>query len=148
MSGKPKISENPFERSQPLTSDFFDIPLLGVVRAGMPGTSSGDYDIKDLIINLHSDHPRSVTLEVLDDAMAQAGILRGDFLTVNPDRRPLDGDIIVVKLGERFFIRRFFRQGEFIRLETASPVPATLIVDPETPGFMIIGKVQSLSRQF
>jgi SOS-response transcriptional repressor LexA len=148
MAGKPKTAINPFERSQPLTSDFFDIPLLGMVRAGIPGTSSGDYDIKDLIINLHSDNSRSVTLEVLDDAMSGAGILRGDFLTVSPDRRPRDGDIIVVKLGERFFIRRFFRQDKFIRLETAATLPGTLVVDPETPGFMIIGKVQSLSRQF
>jgi len=148
MSDKPKPPDNPFERTQPLTSDFFDIPLLGLVRPGIPGSSTGDYDIKDLIINLHSDHSPSVTLEVLDDAMAQAGILRGDFLTVNPDRRLRDGDIIVVKLAERFFIRRFFRQDKFVRLETASTVPSTLVIDPETPGFLIIGKVQSLSRQF
>lgn len=137
-----------FERTQPLTSDFFDIPLLGMVRAGIPGSTTGNYEIKDLIVNLHSDNSRAVTLEVLDDAMSMAGILRGDFLTVNPDRRPRDGDIIVVKLGERFYIRRFFKEGKLVRLETASSIPATLIVDPGTPGFMVIGKVQSLSRQF
>jgi len=148
MTGKQKFPENPFERTQPLTSDFFNIPLLGVVRAGMAGASSGDYDIKDLIINLHSENSRAVTLEVLDNAMSGAGIITGDFLTVDPGRHPRDGDIIVVKLGERFFIRRFFRQDRFIRLETSGPLPATLIVDPAAPGFLIIGKVQSLSRQF
>ena len=119
-----------------------------MVRAGYPDSASGDYNLGDLVINYRKTHNDSVTLEVLDNAMEKAGILKGDFLTVNLTSRPDNGDIAVVKLGERFFIRKFFRQDRQIRLETATTIPSTLIIETKTPGFEIIGKVQSISRQF
>ncbi len=146
MTRKPKI--NPFERTQPLDSDFFNVPVLGMVRAGYPDSTSGDYDLGDLVTNHRKNHNNSVTLQVLDNAMEKSGILKGDFLTVDLSSRPHDGDIAVVKLGERFFIRKFFRQDQRIRLETATPSPSTLIIETNTPGFEVIGKVQSISRQF
>ena len=143
-----KLRPNPFERSQPLTSDYFDIPVLGMVRAGYPDTQSGDYDLGDLVVNYRQNRNQSVTLEVLDNAMENSGILQGDFITVDLEIRPGNGDIAVVKLGERFFIRKFFRQDKHIRLETATNTPSTLVIETRTPGFEIIGKVSSLSRQF
>ena len=143
-----KSKSNPFERTQPLNSDFFNVPVLGMVRAGYPDSAAGDYDLGDLVINYRKNHNDSVTLEVLDNAMEKAGILKGDFLTVNITSRPDNGDIAVVKLGERFFIRKFFRQDRQIRLETSTTTPSTLIIETKTPGFEIIGKVQSISRQF
>jgi SOS-response transcriptional repressor LexA len=146
MNLKPK--KNLFERSQPVTSDFFNVPVLGMVRAGYPDPATGDYDLGDLVANYRRNRNDSVTLEVLDNAMQNAGILRGDFLTVDLNSRPDNGDIAVVKLGERFFIRKFFRQDKRIRLETSGNPPAILIIETKTPGFEIIGKVQSISRTF
>ena len=146
MSRKLKL--NPFERTQPVTSDFFNVPVLGMVRAGYPDSAAGDYDLGDLVANFRKDHNHSITLEVLDNAMENAGILKGDFLTVDLSLRPHDGDIAVIKLGERFFIRKFYRQDKQIRLETASVPPSTLIIETKTPGFEVIGKVQSTSRTF
>jgi SOS-response transcriptional repressor LexA len=143
-----KLKSNPFERTQPLDHDFFNIPVLGMVRAGYPDSLTGDYDLGDLVTNHRKSHNDSVTLQVLDNAMEKAGILKGDFITVNLDAQPTDGDIAVVKLGERFFIRNFFRQDRRIRLETATVKSSTLIIENNTPGFEIIGKVQSISRQF
>lgn len=143
-----KISRNPFERSQPLTSDYFDIPLLGMVRADFSDPQTGNYDLADLVANYHQERRQSVTLEVLDNAMENSGILRGDFITVDLNAPPANGDIALVKLGERFFIRKFFRQDKLVRLETASATPTTLVIETRTPGFQVIGKVVSLSRQF
>jgi SOS-response transcriptional repressor LexA len=148
MRKPDKIQQNPFERSQPVTRDFFNIPLLGMVRANMPSHSGEDYNLSDLVSNFKNTDQYSLTLEVLDDAMYKAGILKGDYLTVDLQSQPQDGDIIVVKLGERFFIRRFYLQQHFIRLETADEYPSSLIIEDNTPGFQIIGKVTSLSRQF
>ena len=143
-----KTTTNPFERSQPLTSDYFDIPLLGMVRADFSDPQTGNYDLADLVANYHKERRQSVTLEVLDNAMENSGILRGDFITVDLDARPVNGDVALVKLGERFFIRKFFRQDKLVRLETASATPSTLVIEPRPPGFQVIGKVVSLSRQF
>ena len=149
---KQKIKSNPFERSQPLTNDFFDIPLLGQVRAGNhhPGYNGAarDYDLGDLVLNFRQNQQHSVILEVLDNAMENAGIIKGDYLTVDLDARLKDGDIAVVKLGERFFIRKFYHQDRRIRLETAANTPTTLIVETNTPGFKIIGKVRAMTRRF
>ena len=143
-----KINQNPFERSQPITRDFFNIPLLGMVRSGIPARASGDYNLSDLVSNFQNTDQNSITLEVLDDAMYKAGIFKGDYLTVDLRSKPLNDDIIVVKLGERFFIRRFYLQNNLVRLETADEYPSSLVIEDNTPGFQIIGKVSSLSRQF
>jgi len=148
MRKTDKIESNPFERSQPVTRDFFNIPLLGMVRASLSSHSSEDYNLSELVSNFQNTDQYSITLEVLDDAMYKAGILKGDYLTIDLQSRPQDGDIIVVKLGERFFIRRFFLQAHLIRLETADEYPSSLVIEDNTPGFQIIGKVTSLSRQF
>ena len=148
MRKTDKINSNPFERSQPVTRDFFNIPLLGLVRASMSPQSSEDYNLSELVSNFQNTDRYSINLEVLDDAMYKAGIFKGDYLTIDLKSQPHDGDIIVVKLGERFFIRRFYLQQHLIRLETADEYPSSLVIEDNTPGFQIIGKVTSLSRQF
>lgn len=148
MRKSDKINSNPFERSQPVTRDFFNIPLLGMVRASMSSHTQEDYNLSELVSNFRNTDQYSITLEVLDDAMHKAGILKGDYLTIDIQSQPCNGEIIVVKLGERFFIRRYFLQQHLIRLETADEYPSSLVVEDNTPGFQIIGKVTSLSRQF
>jgi SOS-response transcriptional repressor LexA len=148
MKNTSKLQPNPFERSQPVTRDFFNIPLLGLVRASMPAHSAEDYNLSELVSNFQNTDQYSITLEVLDDAMHKAGILKGDYLTIDLQSEPHNGEIIVVKLGERFFIRRYFLQQHLIRLETADEYPSSLVIEDSTPGFQIIGKVTSLSRQF
>jgi SOS-response transcriptional repressor LexA len=148
MRKTDKIEPNLFERSQPITRDFFNIPLLGMVRSSLPSHPSGDYNLSELVSNFKSIDQNSITLEVLDDAMYKAGIFKGDYLTIDLRSKPYNGDIIVVKLGERFFIRRFYLQNNLIRLETADDYLSSLVIEDNTPGFQIIGKVSSLSRQF
>ena len=148
MSKKVKVEKNLFERAQPINNDFFNVPLLGIVRAGFPETSSGDYDLSDLISNFQNLDKQSITLEIMDNAMFKAGILQGDFLTVNLNSKPKNGDIVVVKLGERIFARKFYYHEDRFRLETADEYPTSLVVEANTPGFELIGKVSSITRQF
>jgi len=137
-----------FERTQPLTRDFCDIPLLGILHTA-ESDSKQQYQIGDLISNFQTKGKEFVTLVVADNAMQQAGILKGDYLTVHLKSTVQDGDITVVRLGERFYVRRFFRQNStLIRLETCDESPSVLVIETKTPDFEIIGKVYSLSRQF
>jgi repressor LexA len=147
MSKPDKLKTNPFERTQPVTREFFDIPLLGMVRAGDPSAASGDYNLDELVLNFQHTDRHTITLEALDNAMQDAGILKGDYLTVDLRGKSQDGDIVVVKLGERFFIRRFFRQHNRIRLETSDTYPSSLVIEDNTPGFLLFGKVLSIFRQ-
>jgi len=148
MRKTDKINTNPFERSQPVNRDFFNIPLLGMVRSGMQSSFSGNYNLSELVSNFQNTDQDSITLEVLDNAMYKTGILRGDFLTIDLKSKPKNNDIVVVKLGERFFIRRFYHEDHRIRLETADKYLSSFVIEDNTPGFQVIGKVSSLSRQF
>ncbi len=148
MSKSDKLKSNPFERSQPVTQEFFDIPLLGMVRASGPTSPSGDYNLNDLVSNFQNTNQNSITLQVLDNAMSRSGIIKGDYITVDLRLHPGNGDIVVVKLGEKFFIRRFFQESNRIRLETSDDYPSSLVIETNTPDFHILGKVLSLSRQF
>jgi repressor LexA len=148
MAKKNPPSQNPFDRSQPLNSEFFDVPLIGMVRAGFPDGSPGNYDLSELITNhIHND-AQHFTLQVLDDAMIGSGILKNDYLTIDPSIPTADRDIVVVKLGERIYVRRYFNQRNRIRLETDSTLPSSLIIENNTPGFSILGKVVSVMRAF
>jgi len=148
MNKKMKLNSNPFERTQPVSNDFLNIPLLGMVRASNPLEPAGNYNLTDLIANFNDMDREFITLEVLDDAMSKSGILRGDYLTVKLHSHPRDGDIIVVQLGEKFYIRKFYHQNNLIRLETDNEYPSSLIIENKTPGFQVIGIVQSVLRQF
>jgi SOS-response transcriptional repressor LexA len=146
MSTKKKAIFYHFERTQPVHNDFLDIPLLGQVRPNDPAHTSGDYDLSDLIHNFANIQNRIITVEVLDDAMIDTGIHKGDYLTIDLDSHPDDGDLAVVKLGERIFVRKFSQADNRIRLETADSYPSLLIVESDTPNFAVLGKVQSLTR--
>jgi repressor LexA len=147
MAKADKLNTSPFERSQPVTQEFFDIPLLGQVRPGDPLSASGDYNLDALVSNFQHTDRHSVTLQVLDNAMQNSGIIKGDYLTVDLRIKPKNGDIAVVKLGERYFVRRFFRQNHRIRLETSGTSPSSLVIEENTPGFLLFGKVLSIFRE-
>jgi len=144
---KDKLTPNPFERSQAVNREFLDIPLLGQVRPGDPLAASGDYNLDALVANFQHTDRHSVTLQVLDNAMQGSGMIKGDYLTVDLREKARNGDIAVVKLGERYFVRRFFRQNHRIRLETSDAYPSSLVIEENTPGFLLIGKVRSIFRK-
>jgi SOS-response transcriptional repressor LexA len=148
MPKSEKFKTNPFERAQPVTREFFDIPLLGMVRANSTNSFSGDYNLNELVSNFENTNQDTITLEVLDDAMSHSGIIKGDYITVDLRQHPENGDIVVVKLGERFYIRRLYQENNRIRLETSDAQPTPLVIEVDTPGFHVLGKVLSLSRQF
>ena len=78
------------------------IPVLGVVTAGMPilavenqeGTMAWDGD------------PGCFALRVRGDSMIGAGILDGDKVVVRPQPTANDGQIVVARLGDEATVKR------------------------------------------
>jgi len=66
---------------------------------------------------------------------------------VHLDRPLKNGDIAVVQLGYKIYIRKIFFEKKRVRLETDSGTPSPLIIDPATPGFEILGKVVTVIRE-
>jgi len=148
MSRSLPDSKNPFTRTQPLTREFSNVPLIGILHL-TEADSSPEYQIGDSIRNFQTAGKEFVTLLMSDNSMRQAGIIKGDYLTVNLNSAVQDGDLAVVRLGERLYVRQFFRStAALIRLQTCDEFPSVLVIETKTPDFEIIGKVYSLSRQF
>ena len=140
-----QFSQEQFIPEKPLR-EFYDIPLLGEVKIEHNSSMMGDYSIGDIINNFRLNNTQTFSIQVMDKGMEASGIYRGDYLTVLLHDKINNGEIAVVRLSDKIYVRRLFYVNGFIRLETSSESRNPLIVDPSTPGFEIIGKVLSLIR--
>ena len=147
MPKQLKIPFSPFERTPRVENEYFDIPLIGLLQPVNIDSPQGNYPLADIIANRFTCDDNQVTLQVTDDAMINAGILKEDYLTIEITPFLKNGDIAAIKLGERFYIRRFFKQGTHIRIETADAYPSIQVIETKTPGLFIIGKVVSITRK-
>jgi len=145
---KPVIkNDNPFARIQTLTGEFSNVPLLGILHL-TAADANPEYQIGDSIRNFQTAGKEFVTLVMSDNSMSKAGIIKDDYLTVNLKSAVQDGDLAVVRLGERVYVRQFFRPStSLIRLQTCNEYPSVMVIEINTPDFEVIGKVYSLSRK-
>ena len=142
---KPK--ETIIKSSTTLDKEFYNIPLFGEVKITDKNNPRGDYDIGEIITNSRNSASQRLNVRAADDALSRAGIFSGDFLTVLLNNPLKNGDIAVVQLGYKIYIRKIFFEKKRVRLETDSGIPSPLIIDPATPGFQILGKVVTVIRE-
>jgi SOS-response transcriptional repressor LexA len=147
MKKEDPTATNKFERSQPINKEFFEVPVLGSVIPDDPDFTTGKYELNELVNNYQKQGFNSFNFSILDDAMKNCGILKGDLLTVDFNIPLKDEDIAVFKIGEKILVRKYYRKNNLIRLETADDYPSHLVVEPNTPGFKILGKVVSVTRE-
>lgn len=147
---KNKNSREIIFSSHTLDKEFYNIPLFGEVRIDHTDDffqSNGNYDLGEIITNSRKQSRRTLNVRAADNGLTGAGIFKGDFLTVQLDRALIDGDIAVVRLGHKIYIRKIFFDKKHIRLETDESNPTPLIIERETPGFDIVGKVVTVIRE-
>jgi len=134
----------PFERA-------IRVPIVGRIRAGAPVLAQEHVEGHVVVDGSWmggsqaqaADH---FALRVHGDSMINAGILDGDFVIVRQQPTAEQGDIVVALLGDEATVKRFFKDGERIRLQPAHPTMAPIFVDPQQP-FTILGKVVAVFRQ-
>lgn len=144
MKNKQSLQEN-FSPAKSLR-EFYDIPLLGEVKIEHHDSLAGDYSIGDIINNFRLNNAETFSIQVMDEGMELSGIYCGDFLTVLLHDNVNDGEIAVVRLSEKIYVRRLFHVNGFIRLETSPDSRNPLIIEAAAPGFEVLGKVLSLIR--
>jgi SOS-response transcriptional repressor LexA len=147
MSDKNILKSKYLNTSKDKHIDFYNIPLIGLVRVKDHEDKTVKFNLTELISNYPGKNNNQLTLQVLDNAMMNDSIIKGDFINIALDLKLKDGDIVVVALGERIYIRRYYTEKHLIRLETSDEYHSPLVIDPKTPGFKLIGKVVSITRQ-
>ncbi len=97
------------------------MPLCGRVAAGHPlepVEQAEMVEVKDLL----RVPPGCFVLEVTGESMIEAGILDGDFVIIDPNRQPHNGDIVVaVTDDEEATLKEFYHEGNVIRLQPRNP---------------------------
>ncbi len=125
--------------------DIIEIPIFGRVAAGAPLLASqnieGTLPIPTRMVNNHE----CFALRIIGSSMIGAGILEGDFVIVRRQANADPGDIIVALVDDEATVKRFFIDGEQVRLQPENPaIEPTLF---NTNDVMILGKVIGLHRE-
>lgn len=98
-----------------------EVPLLGLVEAGIPTTvdedTSESIDIDNYLIR---NKESTYILEVKGDSMIDEGIKEGDLVIVERKGEPKDGDIVIAEVDGGWTMKYFKKEGRQIYLLPAN----------------------------
>ncbi len=122
-----------------------ELPLVGVITAGEPIEAIEERETIAVPANFVSDSANSYVLRVRGESMIEDGILNGDYVIIERNPSPKNGDIVVALLNNAYAtLKKFYRENKRIRLQPANssmkPIYAT---DP-----LIQGVVKGVIRRF
>lgn len=81
-------------------------------------------------------------LQTHSDSMVNAGILPGDYLIVRDQDTAEDGQIVVAMVDEQATVKRYYRDGNEVRLEPEHDTMEPMVV----PEVQILGLVVGVLR--
>lgn len=121
------------------------VPLLGVVTAGMPILAVEEVEGYVPYSSPSVVDPKTIfALRVKGDSMVNAGILDGDIIIVRQTPVAQNGEIVVALIEDEATVKRFYKEDGHFRLQPENDDYAPIIVDQ----VYILGKVVSLIRNF
>ena len=126
------------------TRELVNVPILGRVAAGEPILA--DENIEDTF-PIPVDYVKNNTcfmLHVRGDSMIDEGIFDGDLVLVREQQVASDGDIVIALIDDSATVKRFYRDGENIKLVAANPAFEPIVVRECT----VLGKVIGLYRRY
>jgi len=125
---------------------FIPRPVIGEVAAGNPLIIYPDaIDMVDLP-GFARMPKESFLLKVKGDSLKDAYIFSGDIVIVNPNKEPLNGQIVIAILDDAATIKRFYKTSKGIELHPENPEYKPIIVKKENPRFKIVGVAVGVYR--
>lgn len=121
------------------------LPLAGLITAGAPIEAIEERETFAVPVELAPDSANSYVLRVKGDSMIEDGILDGDYVVVERNPSPKNGDVVVALLdNSHATLKRFYRERDRIRLQPAnSTMKPIYCYDP-----LIQGIVRAVIRNF
>lgn len=86
-------------------------------------------------------------LKVMGDSMCDRGMFDGDYVMVDPDATPQDGDVIAARLGGEGTVKVLQHRGDSVVLVPANPAECEIVVKPGDD-FSVLGTVCGVFRPF
>ena len=128
-------------RSEPL-----ELPLVGTVQAGLPQLAEEQIETYLAVDSSLVKGKGSFLLRVRGESMIDAHIMPGDLVVVRPQPSAESGEIVVALIDDEATLKRFYREGEEIRLKPENARMKSLIYRERDAQVQIIGKVTGLCR--
>ncbi|MDO8584117.1 MAG: transcriptional repressor LexA [bacterium] len=121
------------------------LPLKGLITAGMPIEAVEEHETMAVPVDLAPDAANSYVLRVKGESMIDEGILDGDYVVVERNPSPKNGDVVVALLDNSYAtLKKFFRESGRIRLQPANKTMKPIYCyDP-----LIQGVVRAVIRNF
>jgi repressor LexA len=140
---KPRAMEIIQDKKEFTNAEVSLIPFLGRVAAGIPllavENQEGTIPFPADIIG----HGEFFVLRVHGDSMIEAGILDGDLVVVRKQEKAENGEIVVALIDDEATVKRFFHEGNYIRLQPENSTQSPIITEEA----VILGKVIALLRK-
>ncbi len=141
----------------PAANSMVTIPLVGRVAAG-PLTFASQQIEQQILMDPSllrgvgsgsgaAGAAETFALRVRGDSMVDAGIHHGDILFVRRQETANQGDIVVALVGDEATVKRFFKEGQRVKLQPENKRLQPVFVDRnEMSTFRILGLVVGLFR--
>jgi repressor LexA len=121
-----------------------ELPLVGVIAAGLPIEAIAEKEALAVPMEL-LPHLNCYALKVKGDSMIEDGILDGDYVVVERNFYPQNGDVVVALLNnENATLKRYYREKTRIRLQPANKKMKPIF--SKNP--VIQGIVRAVMRQY
>ncbi len=121
------------------------LPLKGLITAGQPIEAVEEHETMAVPVELVPDSTNSYILRVKGDSMVDEGILDGDYVIVERNPSPKNGEVVVALLDNAYAtLKKFYREHDRIRLQPANKTMQPIYCyDP-----LIQGVVRGVIRSF
>jgi repressor LexA len=119
------------------------LPLVGRVAAGAPILAEQNIDDYVEVPSFLRVSDDDFLLRVEGDSMIGAGIFDDDYIVVHTQATAENGEIVVALVGDEATTKRFYREGNRIRLQPENDLYEPIILDR----VQLIGKVVGVLRR-
>jgi len=97
-----------------------ELPLVGMITAGQPIEAIEENETMAVPADLVKDES-SYILKVKGESMIEDGIFDGDYVVVERNNYPKNGDVVVALLNNAYVtLKKFYREAKRIRLQPAN----------------------------
>ena len=136
------------ELTRKLAGPVNRVPLVGLVPAGNPIDAAENIEAEFALDKSFLPSGETFSLQVKGDSMQNAGILDGDYVLVAKQETAHKGEIVVAIINGEATVKRYFPEGNRIRLQPENVSYQPIMVDRRSGEFRLAGRVVGLLRRF
>lgn len=122
-----------------------ELPLVGLITAGAPIEAIEERETIAVPADFVVDGMNSYVLRVKGESMVEEGIFDGDYVVVERNPNPQNGDVVVALLDNAFAtLKKFYRETNRIRLQPANATMKPIYVRD----CIVQGVVKAVMRRY